>query len=482
MAEINTKPIHIQVRDVNSALIQNATIKVIQRKNGKILYNEKSSSGEIILDDIESLKDCHAFRVEIEHPHYKSRPKTNACCIRLANLNKPHTLEFHYQDKLLVSGVYAEYKDSKQANNTSKELESNIPITIHLKAYYNQDTIPNKDKQSKTQQQIYQNQKTQTKWGYILFDKDKDIDSTLKELTKDSTIPLTKLKEFIRITKEYCPTNNNIKNTHTESTTHTTQANTSHIHNNPTSIESKSTNNTSKDSNITESKDYLLGEEIDIYYKEEWQDKQVRFFAYIESPKSDVGVDVEISKEEFIFAEFEESSIDLLDYTPLKIFAFRKVGRLGEHSTKTITSLPLKARNVSTLYKVIIRFKNRFKKTTIQIYAFLTKQKPRDLILKRVKQNNLRNTVEELYRKTATKGDGGTADMLRIEFNDLLRRGLSKREMIQNFKHRTKAKQRIKNLENLLKKHKQGKIKLSDDEIKLIQELAQDLYDALKNL
>ncbi|WP_165817814.1 hypothetical protein, partial [Helicobacter cinaedi] len=70
----------------------------------------------------------------------------------------------------------------------------------------------------------------------ILFDKDKDIDSTLKELTKDSTIPLTKLKEFIRITKEYCPTNNNIKNTHTESTTHTTQANTSHIHNNPTSI------------------------------------------------------------------------------------------------------------------------------------------------------------------------------------------------------------------------------------------------------
>ncbi|WP_158659228.1 hypothetical protein [Helicobacter trogontum] len=52
--------------------------------------------------------------------------------------------------------MYAEYKDSKQANNTSKELESNIPITIHLKAYYNQDTIPNKDKQSDTQRQTYQ--------------------------------------------------------------------------------------------------------------------------------------------------------------------------------------------------------------------------------------------------------------------------------------------------------------------------------------
>ena len=177
MSSLNTKPIHIQVRDVNHKLIENATIKVIQRKD-KILYNEKSPSGEIILDDIESLKDCHAFRVEIEHPHYKSRPKTDAPCIRLANLHKPHTLEFHYQDKLLVSNVSAEIRDTKINNttNTTKELESHIPITIHLKAYYNQDTIPNKDKQSKTQQQIYQNQKTQTKWGYILFDKDKDID------------------------------------------------------------------------------------------------------------------------------------------------------------------------------------------------------------------------------------------------------------------------------------------------------------------
>ncbi|WP_194145992.1 hypothetical protein [Helicobacter bilis] len=120
MAEINTKPIHIQIRDVNSALIQNATIKVIQRKNGKILYNEKSSSGEIILDDIESLKDCHAFRVEIEHPHYKSIPKTNACCIRGANLNKPHTLEFHYQDKLLVSNVSAEIRDNRDSTYTTQ--------------------------------------------------------------------------------------------------------------------------------------------------------------------------------------------------------------------------------------------------------------------------------------------------------------------------------------------------------------------------
>ena len=111
MSSFNTKPIYIQVRDVHCNLIENAKIKVIERKNGKILYNEKSPNGEVILDDIESLKNCHAFRVEIEHPHYKSKPKTNAPCIRLANLHKPHTLEFPHQDKLLVNSVYAELRE-----------------------------------------------------------------------------------------------------------------------------------------------------------------------------------------------------------------------------------------------------------------------------------------------------------------------------------------------------------------------------------
>ena len=120
MSSFNTKPIHIQVRDVHCNLIENAKIKVIERKSGKILYNEKSPNGEVILDDIESLKNCHAFRVEIEHPHYKSRPKTNACCIRLANLNKPHTLEFHYQDKLLVSNVSAEIRDNRDSTYTTQ--------------------------------------------------------------------------------------------------------------------------------------------------------------------------------------------------------------------------------------------------------------------------------------------------------------------------------------------------------------------------
>ncbi|WP_260604747.1 hypothetical protein [Campylobacter sp. MIT 99-7217] len=286
------KPIHIQVRDVYHNLIKNATIKVIERKSGKILYNEKSLNGEAILDDIESLKNCHAFRVEIDHPHYKSNTKTDAPCIRLANLDKPHTLEFPYQDKLLVSSVYGEIREiesrddkvlqqEKCLNNNTDTLclptrtynvdtkilkdtqaQSIIQNTsIHLKAYYNQDSIPNKDKHSKAQKQKYQDQKTQTKWGYILFDKEIDIDSKLKELTKDSTIPLTELKEFHRIYKE------------DSITFYNNQANTP--------------NNTSNAN--TESKSYLLGKEVELYFKEEWQNKQIRFFAYMNGAKSDVG-------------------------------------------------------------------------------------------------------------------------------------------------------------------------------------------------
>ncbi len=275
MSRFNTKPIHIQVRDVHCNLIENAKIKVIA-SNGDILFNEKSQSGEIILDDIESLKTIHRFKVEIEHPHYKSTPKTLASCIResckdrfhtgeiilddieslktihrfkveiehphykstpktLASCiresckDRFHTLEFPYQTKLLVSSVYGEIRErkshynskdssinqspqdrsSKHIDNTAsqsnkldstqstmpslhdkesklyindnkatipnhsssfvrfdnpsitqaKEIDQstyhNPPNTsIYLKAYYNQDSIPNK--QSNNQRQQYQ--------------------------------------------------------------------------------------------------------------------------------------------------------------------------------------------------------------------------------------------------------------------------------------------------------------------------------------
>lgn len=227
MSSFNTKPIYIQVRDVHCNLIENAKVKVIT-PNGDILFNEKSQSGEIILDDIQKLKNIHRFKVEIEHPHYQSKPKTHASCIRLANLHKPHTLEFPYQTKLLVSNVYAKLREIESKDNTTLQqkhcpdnnantlclptrtynLDTKIledtqaqarlqNISIYLKAYYNQDSIPNKEEQK----QYYQEQKKQTKWGYMLFDKEINIDSKLKELTKDSTIPITELKEFQRIYK-----------------------------------------------------------------------------------------------------------------------------------------------------------------------------------------------------------------------------------------------------------------------------------------
>lgn len=191
MSKLNSEPIKIQIRDVNYNPIQNATIKVIERKTNKILYNEKSLDGEVILDDIENLKSCHAFRVEIQHPHYKPAPKTNSSCVREAHRGKYHTLEYHYQDKLLVSNVYAEIRE--QIQNTCEDNDANticLPkriydidnhtlieqealqamnnLQIHLKAYYNQDTIPNKEKQSNEQKRIYQEQKEGTRWGIII--------------------------------------------------------------------------------------------------------------------------------------------------------------------------------------------------------------------------------------------------------------------------------------------------------------------------
>ncbi|STP07470.1 hypothetical protein [Helicobacter fennelliae] len=191
MSKLNSEPIKIQIRDVYYNPIHNATIKIIERRSDKILYNQESANGEVILDDIENLKDCHAFKVEIQHSHYHSKPKTDSFCIREAHRGKYHTLEFHYQEKLLVSNVYVEIREQIQNtcednranticlpkrtynidNNTFAEQEALQAINhlqIYLKAYYNQDTIPNKDKQSNKQKQAYKEQKKETKWGIII--------------------------------------------------------------------------------------------------------------------------------------------------------------------------------------------------------------------------------------------------------------------------------------------------------------------------
>ena len=135
MSSFNTKPIHIQVRDVHCNLIENAEVKVIA-SNGDILFNEKSQSGKIILDDIQKLKNIHRFKVEIEHPYYQSKPKTHASCIRLANLHKPHTLEFPYQTKLLVSNVYAELREIGSKESKTHHNKKTAHITTQIQYAY----------------------------------------------------------------------------------------------------------------------------------------------------------------------------------------------------------------------------------------------------------------------------------------------------------------------------------------------------------
>ena len=305
MSSFNTKPIHIQVRDVHCNLIENAKIKVIERKSGKILYNEKSPNGEVILDDIESLKNCHAFRVEIEHPHYKSKPKTNAPCIRLANLHKPHTLEFPHQTKLLVSNVYAELREigSKESKTPQQEncphnnanticlptrtynfdtntiadqeaTESLKHIQIHLKAYYNQDSIPNKEEQK----QYYQEQKKQTKWGYI-------TSSPYQHTTKENISSPIKEHETFRILADL-------------------------------------------DGNE------IRGEEIIINLREEWLDKQIRFFAFIENPKYEVGITL------YIYSPMQYKEEGLIDVSGYIVGFGAAIGRgLVIKGTKFISEI-----------------------------------------------------------------------------------------------------------------------------------------------
>ncbi|EEO24624.2 hypothetical protein HRAG_01681, partial [Helicobacter bilis ATCC 43879] len=173
--------------------------------------------------------------------------------------------------------------------------ESLKHIQIHLKAYYNQDTIPNKDKQSTTQQQIYQNQKTQTKWGYI-------TSSPYQHTTKENINSPIKEHETFRILA---------------------------------------------DSEGNE----IVGEEITIHLKEEWLDKQIRFFAFVENPKYEVGITL------YIYSPMqykEEGLIDVSGYivgffagTKAKAAyqfgysAINAIANLGRDNTKTIDNIPI---------------------------------------------------------------------------------------------------------------------------------------------
>lgn len=86
----------------------------------------------------------------------------------------------------------------------------------------------------------------------------------------------------------------------------------------------------------------------------------------------------------------------------------------------------------------------------------------RDKLLAATQNQKLKNTIGELYRETATYGDGGTAAIVTKEFYD----GSSK--------HLAKAKERLSNLNDLLKS---GKLGLNDSDI--ADALKEDLERAI---
>ena len=126
-------------------------------------------------------------------------------------------------------------------NNTSIESHhtNNTIESITLKAHYvlkdSQKATIQGDEQSYLKDSI-QRHKHKTKWGYIVFDKEEDIEQTLKQLNK--TQPLIYSKRFKEL-------------------------------------------------------EHIKGERVTIPFKEEWKDKQIRFFAYLWRANKDVGVDVE---------------------------------------------------------------------------------------------------------------------------------------------------------------------------------------------
>ncbi|MBC1794805.1 hypothetical protein [Listeria booriae] len=90
----------------------------------------------------------------------------------------------------------------------------------------------------------------------------------------------------------------------------------------------------------------------------------------------------------------------------------------------------------------------------------------RESLLDSASNEKLKNTISEMYRPGASTGDGGLADAVRHE--------LSTGELVGGKSHLTKALERIKNLENIIRRQD-----LDADDLKLATELLEDLKNAV---
>ena len=88
-------------------------------------------------------------------------------------------------------------------------------------------------------------------------------------------------------------------------------------------------------------------------------------------------------------------------------------------------------------------------------------------MLSQVSNRKLKETINQIYRPNAKIGDGGLADAIRHEIRTA--------ELVGGKSHVTKGVERLKNLENILKRED-----LSPSEEKLIKELIDNLKNALE--
>lgn len=93
----------------------------------------------------------------------------------------------------------------------------------------------------------------------------------------------------------------------------------------------------------------------------------------------------------------------------------------------------------------------------------------REKLLTSATNQKLKNTINEMYRATSTVGDGGLGDAIRHE--------LKTGELVGGKSHIQKGKERLKNLENILKKQE-----LNTIDQKIINDLITDLKNALEDI
>ena len=91
----------------------------------------------------------------------------------------------------------------------------------------------------------------------------------------------------------------------------------------------------------------------------------------------------------------------------------------------------------------------------------------REYLLNKATNQKLKNTINEMYRPKAKEGDGGIADAIRYE--------LKTKKLVGGKSHIQKGVERLKNLENILKKETLNSIDKG-----IIKDLINDLRKALE--